>query len=615
MLKGGRPHWELKFPSEVWPVFEEFRNFVCVVWDVLGLPEPTRAQLEMAHRLQYGVDSTEWEAGIRPGEGASKDIIRCLRGLGKSYITAAFAIWRLMRNPRDEKILVVSASSTKAKQFVSQVTGIISVMEITKWLVDGPREGGAARRNKSDEFDVQFASIAQSCSVIARGVEGQITGQRATLIIPDDIEVKDNSRTVEARERLLQTVREFSNVGTTEHGIADIKVLGTPQSEESIYNFMVQEMSYTCFCIPARYPSDEKRLGYVLKTEGGVQVDILAHYLKMLHANEELTSGDPTDPGRFSESDLREFEAQGKSNFALQYMLDTTLSDAERYPLRQADLIVMSVPRDKAPINVEWGKDTDNKNLRPDLANHGFSTDFWLGPLFADSEWRAYDASVLFVDPSGRGKDETAWAIVKSLNGNMFVSKIGGFNGDPDGAMKKIAYDAKLHNVQSVIIEPNYGQGVWITAFNPILQKVWAGGCTVEEAEWAKGRKEIRTIDTLEPVMTGHRLIVDESVARGGDLFGPGSTYSGDYNAMYQLTHITRDAGSLKHDDRVDCLAGAVNYLMDHLSLDPEKAAKEQLEAEHWQQWEDWQERAAEGQLVVGRYVDGYVEEVEEWSF
>src|SRR5690606_612620 len=44
-----------------------------------------------------------------------EDIIRAFRGLGKSYITAAFVIWRLMRNPRDEKVLVVSATGGKAK--------------------------------------------------------------------------------------------------------------------------------------------------------------------------------------------------------------------------------------------------------------------------------------------------------------------------------------------------------------------------------------------------------------------------------------------------------------------------------------------------------------------
>ena len=46
----------------------------------------------------------------------------------------------------------------------------------------------------------------------------------------------------------------------------------------------------------------------------------------------------------------------------------------------------------------------------------GFSGDQLLRPLFMDDEWRDYEGSVIFVDPSGRGKDETAWAVMKVLN-------------------------------------------------------------------------------------------------------------------------------------------------------------------------------------------------------
>ena len=42
----GRPHWEDSFPEELWPSFEEFRNFLAIVWHHLGLPAPTEAQYE-----------------------------------------------------------------------------------------------------------------------------------------------------------------------------------------------------------------------------------------------------------------------------------------------------------------------------------------------------------------------------------------------------------------------------------------------------------------------------------------------------------------------------------------------------------------------------------------
>jgi hypothetical protein len=42
----------------------------------------------------------------------------------------------------------------------------------------------------------------------------------------------------------------------------------------------------------------------------------------------------PTDPQRFTELELREREASyGRSGFALQFMLDTSLSDAGQAPV------------------------------------------------------------------------------------------------------------------------------------------------------------------------------------------------------------------------------------------------------------------------------------------
>ena len=65
-------------------------------------------------------------------------------------------------------------------------------------------------------------------------------------------------------------------------------------------------------------------------------------------------------------------------------------------------------------------------------------------------------------------------------------------------------------------VEPNFGQGMWVAAFQPILAKFWAkGGATVQESEWAKGQKEVCIIDTLEPVLTQHRLVVAESFPTG----------------------------------------------------------------------------------------------------
>ena len=601
MMTGDVPHWETSFPKEVWGAYEDFRNFLFLVWQHLGLPEPTPAQYEIAFRLQHGLDTAEasdisTEELERFNKMPREDIIRCFRSLGKSYITSAYGLWRLMRNPRDEKIMVVSATGSKSKEFVAQTKGIAQSMPLVQWLLEGPRESGATRRDMAEQFDVSGASLSQSYSVVARGITGQITGSRATLLIADDIEVERNSLTEEARRRIIKIVQsDFVPITKTEHGKGDIIFLGTPQTEESIYNTLVKEMGFRCLTIPVRYPNVDKLKNYVLTdTQTGNDVNILATYLRRMFDNEEISYGQCTD-SRFGEEELLHIEAKGKASFALQFMLDTSLSDAERYPLRQSDLIVMSCNPLKAPLTVQWGRHNDKHNYIKDISNLGFSGDHLLRPQFVDGEWERYESKVLFVDPSGRGKDETAWAIIGVLNGIMYVLHVGGFASDPAEAMARIAVDARKYDVHTVEVEPNYGQGMWVTAFQPILSNIWPGGCTVKESEWAKGQKEGRIIDTLEPVMAQHRLVFDEDMVRR-------ETKSDDhtFSLMHQLTHITRDRGALRHDDRLDALSGAVAHYQRSMGQDVAEAAKGVLQGRMDDEIDDFLE-FMEGGSQIGR--------------
>jgi hypothetical protein len=551
------------------PVRADFRNFLYLVWQHLGLPDPTPAQYEIAYFLQHGYSTAEIiEEAKRQNR---RDIIEAFRGVGKSWITAAFCLWRLYCDPVNEKILVVSASGVKAREFVSQVKSILATMELLADIRPRPDQ-----RNMADRFDVNGASISQSPSIKAAGITGQITGSRATLIVADDIEIPENSKTEEGRQNLLRITNEFEAIIVPG---GDIVYLGTPQTEESIYNRKITEQHYRCFCWPARYPKPDKRASYVLKLkdldgkETGETVDILAAPLRERLDADPSLAWKATDPERFDDVELMRRESKGRAFFALQYMLDTSLSDAERYPLKAHDCIIMGVNTVKAPMTIQWGRDSDGKNILRDVPNYGFSGDYCIGPLFIDSEWRPYEGSVLFVDPSGRGKDETAWAVLKCLNGTFFAPTIGGFAGDSTTGMELVAKAAKLHNVAVVEIEPNFAPGIWIAAFQPILARIWPGqrgepaGCTVRESEWAKGQKEARICDTLEPVLTQHRLVLDTSIAE-------------DEVFMKQMTRITRERGALTHDDRIDALAGAVASLQSVMAQDVQQQAAAMKERE-----------------------------------
>ena len=255
-------------------------------------------------------------------------------------------------------------------------------------------------------------------------------------------------------------------------------------------------------------------------------------------------------------------------------MLDTSLSDAERYPLKTHDLIVMSLNQVKAPITIQWGRHSDRLNVVKDIRNLGFTGDHLLRPLFMDDTWTHYEGVVCFVDPAGRGQDEVAWAIMASLHGTLFLLHVGAHRGDPAKAMEMICQDAKRFNVSMIDVEPNMGGGMFTVALQPVLQRIWPGGCGIQDSEWQSTMKEARIIDTLEPVMTQHRLVVSEEVIRGDVEAACKEDANKAYSLIYQMTHIARERDSLKHDDRLDAVAGAVAYWIRTMAVAAEQAAQ-----------------------------------------
>ena len=95
--------------------------------------------------------------------------------------------------------------------------------------------------------------------------------------------------------------------------------------------------------------------------------------------------------------------------------------------------------------------------------------------------------------------------------------------------------------------------------FNPVIRKVHP--CVVEEVKHSI-QKERRIIDTLEPVMNRHKLIFDRQIILND--YRSAQAYDGDSRItktlIHQMTRISFEKGSLKHDDRLDALAIAVAY-------------------------------------------------------
>ncbi len=85
----------------------------------------------------------------------------------------------------------------------------------------------------------------------------------------------------------------------------------------------------------------------------------------------------------------------------------------------------------------------------------------------------------------------------------------------------------------------------------------------------SKGQKELRIIDTLEPVLASHKLLVHEAVIEAD--YRTAVTLDGtvdvSVSGFHQLTRITKERGSLGHDDRLDALAIGVAYFTEAWTL------------------------------------------------
>ena len=533
----------------------DFKLFLQALWGQLDLPSPTRAQYAIADYLQHGPKRLQ---------------VQAFRGVGKSWITGAFVLWTLFKDP-EKKIMIISASKERADNMSIFLQKLIIE---TPWLSHLQPKSDDARWSRIS-FDVN-CSPHQAPSVKSVGITGQLTGSRADLMVLDDIEVPGNSLTEMMREKLLQLCTEAESILTPKSD-SRIMYLGTPQTVFTVYRKLA-ERNYRPFVWPARYPRS------LANYEGLIAPDL----------QEDIDQGAEewhvTDPDRFNEEDLIEREAaMGRSNFMLQFMLDTSLSDAEKFPLKMADLIVTSVNPKSAPDNIVWC--SDPRNVIKELPTVGLPGDYFYSPMQLSGDWDSYQETICSVDPSGRGTDETAAAYISQRNGFLYLHEMRAYrDGYSDQTLLDILKGCGKYGATKLVIETNFGDGIVAELFKKHLIQT-KQGIDVEEVR-ANVRKEDRIIDALEPILNQHRLVVDRSVI------------DWDYNSnkdaapeqrilymlFYQMSRMCREKGAVKHDDRLDCLAQGVKYFTDCMSI----SAQQVIAQRKLDEWNDMLQESLE---------------------
>lgn len=502
-------------------------------------------------------------------------MVEAQRGQAKTTIAAIYAVFRIIHKPM-HRIMIVSQTAKRAEEIAGWVIKIFRGLDFLDFMMPDIYAGDKASI-RGFEIHYTLRGYEKSPSVTCYSIEGGMQGARADLIIADDVESLQNSATAAGRVKLEEATKEFESINQS----GDILYLGTPQSINSIYNNLPGR-GYELRIWPGRYPTIEQQQCY-----GEYLAPMI---LKDMEANPELRrgggitrlQGQPTCPEMYNDEALIEKEiSQGTAKFQLQFMLNTRLSDSERYPLKLSSLMFGNFGTDKVPEMPLHSTDSLNEIKEAQRPGNKSSDRFFrMSPR--PYEWKPVTRRLMYIDPAGGGQngDETGVAIVFLLGTYIYVYKCFGVKGGYDDAdLEEIVLAAKQADVREVYVEKNFGHGAFQAIIKPVFERMHP--CDLQE-DYATGQKEERIIDTLEPLMSAHRLVFNTEI-----IFEDQKTIQkyalekqASYSLFHQIANITRDKGSLRHDDRLDALYGAIRQLTADIDYDEmAKQSREQMEA------------------------------------
>ena len=581
------PRFDIDVPKDptayIYKLATNYLFFASELWKQMGWDKHhrlTRVELDILHFAAYGPD--------RRG-------ILAPRGLGKSHLVAVtLPLYRFMRDPQ-RKVLEPSKSRDEAKKNAGLIRSILNSVWFLKEL-----SPGESSLDTSNAFELSCALPHRQPSLVAIGIEGHLQGNRAHTIIPDDIEIDENTRTKEARDDLAHKVNEFESILYVEsptdgrpllYDRNEICYIGTYNHEDSVY-LKEAELGFLFQTWPLIYPDAKDK---VLNLSPMLRDDLESGRAK---------PGDLVFPHRFDQDYVAKKLAKGLRYFNMQHKLVYETPVSDRYPLKLEHIFVDDLDPVLANCHYVWGRTNGSDNGASTTAEHirsvGFADDNFRKPVFKDKELVPYIGTHVWIDPAGMGSDKVGFAAVASLNGFLFVKKCLGLPGGySESNLNTLAEWCREVRATQIFIEYTAGGGMFDTLFAPVLQRHYLEPYTTggdnQNPAYADGwkcsistdtkithstkQKETRIIDSLEPVLGSHRLVFDTSAALNSDL-------------QYQITRITREPKCLDHYDELDALSGAVRSWQYSLSLDTEQAARRSREAAFLERIERFNARA-----------------------
>ena len=175
-------------------------------------------------------------------------------------------------------------------------------------------------------------------------------------------------------------------------------------------------------------------------------------------------------------------------------------------------------------------------------------------------------------------------------------------DGYSDNTLLDILRGCKKYNVTTLLVESNFGDGLVTELFKKHINQLKLP-ITCEETR-SNSRKEDRIIDTLEPVLNQHRLVINKDVIDWDFHSNPEEAAEKrlEYMLFFQTSRMCREKFAVKHDDRIDSLSLGVKYFQDRFAI----SAHEQMKSRKREEWNDMLEgflddpQAMTNHLVLG---------------
>lgn len=540
-----------------------------------------------------GFSSTEIQEDIGNwiAHGPQYLMAQAQRGQAKTTVAALYSVWYLIHNPgytrnNEEgdggRVVIVSAGGTQANEISTLIVRLIMTLDELECMRPDKMAGD---RTATDAFDIHHSlkGLDKSPSVACFGIDSNIQGKRADILIADDVESGKNSATAVQRAKLLHITRDFTSINSS----GRIIWLGTPQSIDSIYNSLPGR-GVLIRIWPGRYPTEKQMETYGENLAPMIRTRLLLDPSLATGGGLAMDQGQAIDPVLLNEIKLQKKELdQGAAYFQLQHMLSTALTDATRFPLKTSNLVVLRPSMDRRdnylvdvyPIAVTRSVDI---TLLRDYAVHEFGFRM-MPPGMVSSDLARFQSIRAYIDPAAGGinGDETAYAIGGFLNGNITLLSVGGITGGYELAKMEALRDILwAWRPDVVTIEKNMGHGAFRAVFQPVLMpKEFPVGmhpfkCQIEDDLVGSAAKEQRIINVLSPIVGRGSLIISEECVEH-DAYTT-QHYSAalrlTYSFFFQFAKLTAQKDSLIHDDRVDAVAGLCNAWAEDLASDQAKA-------------------------------------------